>query len=434
MTNEIQDETTPDSLPTSDQTAVLETDAVDGTTDPQVIDEDLTAHEPVSATDAVVNAPPTRRRLGKRGWIAIAVTAAVLIAGGAIAIPAAVQASELSAAQASFQEATADLDDARAAHTAADGAFEDRLEQAKTEYSTFMAISATVPADLVEPASVLDDFTAARTAFVEATGLTLNEDGTIAEEQALASFTVPTAPAPAATTTELLEQTADVTSDTEKTSVDTEHLAADTDAVDARYEDTIVAVDALVSAAAAKGATLTFEKAGQAEKDAFAAAVAGLVTEREGVPLTLDEKTAALSTYVSTRAAAQASHDATVAAEQAAAEEAERQKNESNNSNRTNGGTSGSKNTNGGTNNNGGSGTNNNTGGPGTNNNNNNPGTSTPARGSVSASGGSCIANYGSGGSVGPNNWTSNIVIPFDAVVTRISENAGVNWTVYFSC
>lgn len=154
-----------------------------------------------------------------------------------------------------------------------------------------------------------------------------------------------------------------------------------------------------------------------------------------------DTKTTALTLFKAYSDAADAlkrSNDQVVAAEQAAAQQAAEEAahqaaGDGGGSSSGDSGSGGWNGGSGGTDSSGGGGS---TGGGSTGGGSNGSGSNGPGpRGSVLQTGAGCGAGWGSGGSVGPNNGSSNIVIPAAASSWWIiSEIHGSDWSVGYSC
>lgn len=383
----------------------------------EVINEDVAA-APIKA--------PRRKAL----WITAGAVVAALVVAAAIATPQIVQAVELSQAQESYSAAEKDAAVAATDLTAAKAELAAAQKKAGENYAPAKAILDAAPAAYVADAKVLDDYKVLLTDYAKSAELKLDDalNLVVVEETAPKADAAP-AKAKAPTTASKLNAGADSFEKRAKADrTDAKALRAKVSDIKTAFDKLPGAQDAIVASAHKKGAAFApkfagAEKSTQASRDAFAAALANI----DAAKLTADSDRAALiKTYVAAYAAVTASHAATVEAEKKAAEEAQRKQNgwtpgkstPGKTAPRNGSSTPPSSGTGGGTPPTGGSG----------------GGTPTPKRGAILKTDTTCANRYGGGGSRSAN-WTSNLVIPHDAIVTNVNDsNPGGDWSVTFSC
>ena len=305
------------------------------------------ATDTLEATDsgiAAVPAAPARRRR-RALWIALATVALAAVAtAGTVAITTAVERTEAAAA---FEKAVSDRVDAYAAQDAALTALGDAEYQAFVDYTQLLTIATTLTDSTVEDpatgAAVLDSAAAlAQTAWLE-----LDENGHVVAEQTpvltgLTPSTPITAPAPAEDLDALAAQTTNLNDDTDAVISYTDLATGVTADITTATDSGRDAVDTAMESAAAKGATLVYDRA-PTETATVTAAAAALITD-EAWEAPLEEKSALVQGYITAVNAAAAQQQAVLAAEQAeadrlAAEEQQRQSQNSTRNGTRNGGT-----------------------------------------------------------------------------------------------
>lgn len=237
-----------------------------------------------------------------------------LIAAGAIAVVAAVvvgttfgvNSAATAAANSELTAATAQLEEAT---TAVDEAAQDRATAVLTASDAvpvLEAIATDTPADLASEE--------AAAAFQEA----LDQLASILDVNGDLAVTPPAAAEPVDDAAASVEAAATATrDDAAATRAQASKVRNGTVSITIAYRSALTALDALVQAAHDHGATLTFEKAGDAERAALSASLEAIAT----APQTPADAHTALTAYVAAVAAAKAAQEAAEAAEAAAAEQ-----------------------------------------------------------------------------------------------------------------
>lgn len=274
-------------------------------------------------TAAESTAPAKKGR--KRGIIITAIIAVVVLVA-AVIVPMVLSAQAHNSAYAAYTAAQKELAETQAAYAAAQESLAEAGEAALTDYTVSKAlldVAKTAPT-FFDPQEAL---TALETELNELAELTLviAEDGTVT----VAVVDAPEAPAKGKTLTEasstdaLNAGTKVLTAADAKLADQVAALDGQTEAIKSATEELKAASLAVLAAGEKSGtAWVQPEKATADAKAAYAAALeaikaANLTEESDLVALT--------KAYIDARNAVQASHDATVAAEQAAAAEAQRQ-------------------------------------------------------------------------------------------------------------
>ncbi len=371
-----------------------------------------------STPDQGIDETTTQSRRRRMPWWAWAAIAAVVAIAAAITVPLSVSAANHATALDAYLQATST---ARAAADSAAKAAADLAASSSAATSEADALHALVdqtPGDLLADPAVRD---AAAAAIAQ-----------LRTTAAPSSIRIPNIGAWG--TLEESASTAELTSAADNAASHTSTASALVDQVGAAQakisKDLATAqstIDDLVASAAAKGATLVYDRAGDGEKQTLAAAVAALQARKSGSdrPSTADTATL-VNAYVNAVTAAKASHDAAIAADQ------------SNSGNRDSGGSGGGwGGSTGGGSAGGSSGSGGSSGGWGgsgggsSGGGNSGGGPVSYPRGSVVHSSSACT---GSGGSASAN-WASNLMPPADSTVTNVWENqAGDAWGISWQC
>lgn len=295
---------------------------------------------PVDETTAP-ETPARKTRLSRRTWIIL--TAAVIVAGGAAyGIPTAVGAVEHQAAVDRFESVDADR---TAAYETQDKAIEQlhTMEDLVTAtYPQYLAIGTTLTDTTVtDPALRADLLT--KTSELATAALALDETGALAPERpSLFTALVPAEDMPLKGLTPPA-RTEDVNALTDKLIKDASSVLEYVDLVGGVTDDIIDAADAVadstkavITSAAEKGVTLTWEKA-PAETATVTAAATALTAD--GAPdLPLAERAALVGAYIAAVNTAGATHQAVL--DQEAAEAARQAEEQAQAQQRNNGGSS----------------------------------------------------------------------------------------------
>ncbi|QRY42300.1 hypothetical protein JVX92_15060 (plasmid) [Microbacterium hominis] len=370
--------------------------------------ENDTPEQPVEAAAAEELAPVKNRR--RMPWWAWAGIAAAAIAA-AIVIPLSVTAASHTAALDAYRQSTSTATEAADTATKAAAQLAATSAAAASEADALQAIVDQTPAELVaDPATRVA--AAAAIAQLRASATTPAIDvPTIAEWGSLQE---------SASTDDLNNSATTAASYTSTTA----SLVSQASAAQAKISDDLTAaqtaIDNLVASAAAKGATLVYDRAGDGEKQALTAAVAALQARKAGAERPSTADTASLvGSYVAAVNAAKASHDAAIAADQ----------------NSTGGGDSGNTGGSGGGGSWGGSGG---SSGGGSSDGSNGGGSGSSGGGTTSWPRGALLQGSrpceGSGGSSSAN-WVSVLRYPADSTVTNVWENqAGDEWGISWQC
>lgn len=378
--------------------------------------------EHIEATDSSEQTPP--KRFTKRSWVTLAVAGGALIVAAAIAVPVIVTNIARGEAMDALAESEASL---TAAHTSLVEAQAELVESgagAVVIYDESGQFVKVVRVELLADAATLESLNTARSELVELAGLTVEAEVATAP----AAVEVEKLPAPKAPTTieAMEEQTESNDKLAAKLIKDAEGVHATVDDITAKGEDIAELTEAVVASGAEFGAAVTgVEKATVETTGALAVAVTALA----------DTETPAIgrfSAYVGAFDAVKASHDATVAAEQAAAEEAARQEQARRGGGSSNGGSRGgsSGGSSGGSNGGNWGGSNGGSSG-GSSGGGAVDGNTTAPRGSISKTGAYCT---GSGGGASAN-WGSNLIAPAAATSVWVTfEDRGVSWGIGWSC
>lgn len=239
--------------------------------------------------------------------------AGMIVTLGAAAIVVAEQRweqawAEYSSAAAELAQATSERDSARAAS-------DTRVAAAARDYDVLHQAE-SVPADLIEPATALDEYASAVSEFVARSGLTLAADGAVSTPSSRV-LPATTAGEPASSVTELAVQTVEVLEIAVAVEAQTSELRAELVGIDAAFARAVAALGSVVHAAAAKGASLEYGHAGEDERRALRDAVEALSANGsdDAGPRTQIDR---LQNYVDAQRKAFDSHTEALAAEQAA--------------------------------------------------------------------------------------------------------------------
>ena len=257
-------------------------------------------------------AQPKRPR-GKLVALIIGIVLAVVLAGGGAvyAVQAIAAAATQSAAQSAYDEAAASVEAAIAAWDSAADDLDKAQGATEDDYTAAKALLAATDAARIDPAEARAELETELAGFPLAAGFKVGDDGVVTFPT---TPNRPTAPKPSTGTTpdelnaaasELIDAAASIDTSTAKLTASTAKLTAARAALQEK-------VDAVVTAAYTKGkATAAPDRASQEYKDAYDASVKALATPKGDVA-------ELVATYVAAWNAAQASHDATIAAEQQA--------------------------------------------------------------------------------------------------------------------
>jgi len=252
--------------------------------------------------------------LNRRQWWVSGALAATLLTA-TVSIPMAVAGAEHSAALSDYRTAVERAVSATEAGANALVALQTEQQTGSVECEALQNLVDATPADLILDPAVRDAATTAISAATASVAPT-PPDLPVGGEWLRLPDSASTEDLTAARAT-VIEYTAKVASSTEDLNRSSETARTAVSAA----ED---AVDQLVDSASEKGRTISFERAGNAEKQSLADAVAALGARKTGADRPVTSVTAELvSAYVSAVAAAKASQDAVIAAEQASQQAAE---------------------------------------------------------------------------------------------------------------
>lgn len=259
---------------------------------------------------------PSGKRFTKRSWITLAASAGALIIAAAFAVPVISSNVAYGAAIDELSMSEADLAGAHAALVKATDELAGAAGDAVTVYEESGAFTKVVRKELLADPAVFEDLTGARTELVDVAGLTLDgEVATAPEKSSVPNLPTQDTPSTMEAIAQQAQENEDLAERFAKDAKSTRDAVADI----AKQSETIAELtEDVISSGAEFGAAV------KGLDKATATTVTGL---KAAVTALADKETPAIgriATYNGAYDALKKSHDAAVAAEKAAADEAAR--------------------------------------------------------------------------------------------------------------
>jgi len=264
-------------------------------------------------TVAAETAAPAKR-ITKRGWVTLAVSAGAIVVAAAIATP--VIASNIAHGNA-IEALTASEEAVTEANAQLAAAYEEKgsvIAEVPAVYTESGKVAALARPELIADVKTVEALNTARTELVEVSGVTVS-GANVAVPEAQVAETIEFASAPSSIEG-IVEQTEQNTKLAKSLSADAKTAAAEADAVEDAIDAVNTSVDGVVASGKAFAAKFTgYEKGSAAAKAALTKSVEALAG-KDGSPLQQFQG------YVTAFDGLKKSHTAAVDAEKAAAEKA----------------------------------------------------------------------------------------------------------------